>query len=159
MPMSSNSTLVSAWALLTLAMSSRIGKCYLSSLAGRPIQLLHQRPAVVDAPHGRGQLRKLAEPTITPTGKRIPGLELDHPRQLTLIHALVSFAHIAAGNTFTTAEIHPAVIEAIDCAPKHYTLGSLRYDLSKLRAKGLVAKRTLTGINCCHMATRFASCS
>jgi hypothetical protein len=30
----------------------------------------------------RGQLRKLAEPTITPTGKRIPGLKLDHPRQL-----------------------------------------------------------------------------
>ena len=41
----------------------------------------------------RGQLRKLAEPTITPTGKRIPGLKLDHPRQLALMHALVRFAH------------------------------------------------------------------
>src|SRR6516225_3647076 len=55
----------------------------------------------------RGQLRLLAEPTITPTGKRIPGLRLDHPRQLALMHALVRFAHIAAGNTFTTAELHP----------------------------------------------------
>jgi hypothetical protein len=88
----------------------------------------------------RGQLRKLAQPTITPTGKRIPGLKLDHPRQLALMHALVRFAHIAAGNTFTTAEIHPAVIEALGCPPELYTLGSLRYDLSKLRAKGLVAK-------------------
>jgi hypothetical protein len=88
----------------------------------------------------RGQLRKLAEPTITSTGKRIPGLKLDHPRQLALMHALVRFAHIAAGNTFTTAEIHPTVIEALGCAPQHYTLASLRYDLSKLRAKGLVAK-------------------
>jgi hypothetical protein len=88
----------------------------------------------------RGQLRKLAEPTITPTGKRIPGLKLDHPRQLALMHALVRFAHIAAGNIFTTAEIHPAVIEALGCAPNRYTLASLRYDLSKLRAKGLVAK-------------------
>src|SRR6266704_1139642 len=88
----------------------------------------------------RGQLRKLAEPTITATGKRIPGLKLDHPRQLALMHALVRFAHIAAGNTFTTAEIHPAVIEALGCAPESYTLASLRYDLSKLRAKGLVAK-------------------
>jgi hypothetical protein len=88
----------------------------------------------------RGQLRKLAEPTITTTGKRIPGLKLDHPRQLALMHALVRFAHIAAGNTFTTAEIHPAVIEALGCAPERYTLASLRYDLSKLRAKGLVAK-------------------
>jgi hypothetical protein len=88
----------------------------------------------------RGQLRKLAEPTITATGKRIPGLKLDHPRQLALMHALVRFAHIAAGNTFTTAEIHPAVIEALGCDPSHYTLSSLRYDLSKLRAKGLVAR-------------------
>ena len=88
----------------------------------------------------RGQLRKLAQPTITPTGKRIPGLKLDHPRQLAVMHALVRFAHIAAGNTFTTAEIHPAVIEALGCTPEHYTLGSLRYDLSKLRAKGLVTK-------------------
>jgi hypothetical protein len=88
----------------------------------------------------RGQLRKLAEPTITPTGKRIPGLKLDHPRQLALMHALVRFAHVAAGSTFTTAEIHPAVIEALGCARESYTLASLRYDLSKLRAKGLVAK-------------------
>jgi hypothetical protein len=88
----------------------------------------------------RGQLRKLAEPTITTAGKRIPGLKLDHPRQLALMHALVRFAHVAAGNTFTTAEIHPAVIAALGCDPEHYTLASLRYDLSKLRAKGLVAK-------------------
>jgi hypothetical protein len=73
-------------------------------------------------------------------GKRIPGLKLDHPRQLALMHALVRFAHIAAGSTFTTAEIHPAVIKALGCALKNYTLASLRYDISKLRAKGLVAK-------------------
>ena len=88
----------------------------------------------------RGQLRKLAEPTITSTGKRIPGLKLDHPRQLALMHALVRFAHVAADNTFTTAEIYPAVIKALGCVPDSYTLASLRYDLSKLRAKGLVAK-------------------
>jgi hypothetical protein len=88
----------------------------------------------------RGQLRRLTEPTITPTGRRIPGLRLDHPRQLALMHALVRFAHIAAGNTFTTAEIQPYVIKALGCPSDRYTLASLRYDLSKLRAKGLVAK-------------------
>ena len=88
----------------------------------------------------RGQLRKLAEPTFTPAGKRIPGLKLDHPRQLALMHALVRFAHIAAGNTFTTAELHPRVIEALGGSTDCYTLAALRYDLSKLRAKGLVAK-------------------
>src|ERR1700682_602952 len=88
----------------------------------------------------RGQLRRLAEPSVTSTGKRIPGLKLDHPRQLALMHALVRVGHNAAPNTFTTAEIHPAVIKALGCAPDNYTLASLRYDLSKLRAKGLVAK-------------------
>jgi len=44
-----------------------------------------------------------------PAGRRIPGLKLDHPRQLALMHALVCFAHIAAGSTFTTAEIYPHV--------------------------------------------------
>jgi hypothetical protein len=88
----------------------------------------------------RGHLRRLAEPTITPTGKRIPGLRLDHPRQLALMHALVRFANVASGNGFTTAEIHPHVIKALGCSPDCYTLASLRYDLSKLRAKGLVTK-------------------
>jgi hypothetical protein len=88
----------------------------------------------------RGELRRLAEPTVTAAGKRIPGLKLDHPRQLALMHALVRFAHVAAGNTFTTAEIHPHVIEALGCRPDAYTLASLRYDLSKLRAKGLITK-------------------
>jgi hypothetical protein len=69
-----------------------------------------------------------------------PGLRLDHPRQLALMHALVRFAHVAAGNSFTTAELHPHVAKALGCAPESYTLASLRYDLSKLRAKGLVTK-------------------
>lgn len=63
----------------------------------------------------RVRLRKLAEPTITPTEKRIQSLTFDHPCQLALMHALVRFAHIAAGNSFTTAQIHPAVIEALGC--------------------------------------------
>lgn len=88
----------------------------------------------------RGQLRKLAEPTVLADGKRIPGLKLDHPRQLALMHALVRFAHIAAANTFTTAEIYPRTLAALELSAKQYSLASLRYDLSKLRAKGLVEK-------------------
>ena len=65
----------------------------------------------------RGQLRQLAEPTITPTGKRIPGLKLDHPRQLALMHALVRFAHIAGANAFTTAELYPRILAALGCPP------------------------------------------
>lgn len=88
----------------------------------------------------RGQLHRLSQPTVTANGKRIPGLKLDNPRQLALMHALVRFSHIAAGSTFTTAELHAPVAEALGLATGDYKLGSLRYDLSKLRAKDLVQK-------------------
>jgi hypothetical protein len=87
-----------------------------------------------------GQLRALAAPTILPGGKRIPGLKLDHPRQLALMHALVRFAHVAAGNSFRTCELHAPTAEALGCTLSQYRLSSLRYDRSKLRAKGLVEK-------------------
>src|ERR1700730_811150 len=61
----------------------------------------------------RGQLRKLAEPTVLENGKRIPGLKIDHPRQLAVMHALVRFAHIAAGGKFSTREIHAFTAEAL----------------------------------------------
>ena len=88
----------------------------------------------------RGQLSKLAQPTVMPNGKRIPGLRLDHPRQLAVMHALVRFSHIAAQSTFTTLEIYADTLAALETSPKQYSLASLRYDLSKLRAKGLVEK-------------------
>jgi hypothetical protein len=88
----------------------------------------------------RGELKKLSQPTLLPSGKRIPGLRLDHPRQLAVMHALVRFSHIAAGRTFSMAELHAPVAEALARSTADYRLSSLRYDLSKLRAKGLVEK-------------------
>src|SRR5205085_9672493 len=82
----------------------------------------------------RGQLRKLAEPTILPNGRRIPGLKIDHPGQLALMHGLVRFAHIAAGSTFLTQEIHPYKLEALGRSEAECRLASLRYALSMLRA-------------------------
>jgi hypothetical protein len=58
----------------------------------------------------RGQLRRLAEPTILANGRRIPGLKLDHPRQLAVMHSLVRFANVAAGGKFTTADVLPSGI-------------------------------------------------
>ena len=63
----------------------------------------------------RGQLKALAAPTIQPGGKRIPGLKLDNPRQLALMHALVRFAHVAAGNSFSTCELHASTAAALGC--------------------------------------------
>jgi hypothetical protein len=88
----------------------------------------------------RGQLQKLAQPTTLTTGKRIPGLKLDHPRQLAVMHALVRFANIAAGSTFTTADLYPPALDTLGLPQSQYSLASLRYDLSKLRAKALLEK-------------------
>lgn len=88
----------------------------------------------------RGQLQTLIQPTFLPNGKRIPGLKLDHPRQLALMHALVRFSHIAAQDSFSTTEVHADTAAALGLTATEYTLGSLRYDLSKLRAKGLVKR-------------------
>src|SRR5690606_18646072 len=62
----------------------------------------------------RGQLRHLAEATRLPSGRRVSGLKLDHPRQLALMHALVRFAHIAAGDTFTIKDLHSVAAAALD---------------------------------------------
>jgi len=86
----------------------------------------------------RGQLRKLAEPTVLANGKRIPGLKLDHPRQLAVMHTLVRFANIAACNQFSTRDLLEPATEALGVESDSYSLASLRYDLSKLRAKGLL---------------------
>jgi hypothetical protein len=88
----------------------------------------------------RGQLLKLTQPTVLSNGKRIPGLKLDHPRQLALMQALVRFSHIAAQDSFSTVEVHADTAAALGRTTAHYSLASLRYDLSKLRVKGLVER-------------------
>jgi len=114
-------------------------------------QLRQHMSAIIDNYHNaqqdiletfvdRGQLRKLGEPTILANGKRIPGLKLDHPRQLAVMHALVRFANIAAGEGFRSTDVYMPALKALGAEPSQYTLASFRYDLSKLRAKDLVEK-------------------
>jgi hypothetical protein len=88
----------------------------------------------------RGELGQLTQPTFLPNGRRIPGLRLDHPRLLALMHSLVRFCYLAAEGTFTTRDLYPQTLQALQKTPEEYKLGSLRYDLWKLRAKGLVEK-------------------
>ncbi len=56
------------------------------------------------------------------------------------MHALVRFANIAAGGSFTTKDLHGPALDALGLTESQYSLSSLRYDLSKLRAKDLVEK-------------------
>src|SRR4029077_6429124 len=63
-----------------------------------------------------------------------------NPRQLALMPALARFAQIPAARTFSTAEIYPHAVAALSSTTEQYSLAALRYDLSKLRVKGLVEK-------------------
>ena len=67
---------------------------------------LDAQPDILETFVDRGQLRPLRQPTVIKKGKkgkkarRIPALQLDHPRPLALLPALVRFAHLAGGWDF-----------------------------------------------------------
>jgi hypothetical protein len=88
----------------------------------------------------RGQLARLRQPTITPSGRRTPGLKLDDPRLLAVMQALTCFVHLSRGGRFRTRDLHQRAAEALGLTTDTYRPGQLRYDLAKLRAKGLVVK-------------------
>ncbi len=88
----------------------------------------------------RGQLARLRQPTITPSGRRTPGLKLDDPRLLAVMQALTCFVHVARDGRFRTRDLHQRAAETLGLSTATYRLGQLRYDLAKLRAKGLVAR-------------------
>lgn len=88
----------------------------------------------------RGQLAQLRQPTVTPGGHRTPGLKLDDPRLLAVLQALTCFAYLAGTGCFRTKDLHATTAEALGQTTDSYTLAQLRYDLAKLRAKGLVER-------------------
>jgi hypothetical protein len=88
----------------------------------------------------RGQLARLRQPTVTSSGRRTPGLKLDDPRLLAVMQALTCFVHLARGGRFRTRDLHQRAAEELGMTTATYRLGQLRYDLAKLRAKGLVLK-------------------
>lgn len=92
----------------------------------------------------RGQVRKLGQPTVLPGGKRVPGLKLDHPRQLALMHSLVRFAHVAAGSTFTTAELYPDVVAALGGSTSDYSLASVQNSIRRHTGAGSVLRALTT---------------
>jgi len=88
----------------------------------------------------RGQLERLRQPTVSSSGRRTPGLKLDDPRLLAVLQALTCFALLAGRGRFRTTDLHADVAGSLGKTTESYTLGQLRYDLAKLRGKGLVER-------------------
>ena len=84
-----------------------------------------------------GQLAGLAKPTLV-GHRRVPGLKLHDDR---VIRVLETLLHPGAFATdWTTRELHTRILAHHRLADNDYRLSQLRYDLAKLRAKGLVER-------------------
>jgi hypothetical protein len=84
-----------------------------------------------------GQLAALAKPTLVGQ-RRVPGLKLHDDRVIRLLEALLHPGAFATD--WTTREVHARVLARHRLADNDYRLSQLRYDLAKLRAKGLVQR-------------------
>lgn len=99
---------------------------------------LEAQQDILASPVDRGQLERLRQPTVSATGRRTPGLRLDDPRLLAVLQALTSFAYLVGQGCFRTADLLEDVRRAL--SQPEYRLSQLRYDLGKLRGKGLVVR-------------------
>src|SRR5207302_6519946 len=84
-----------------------------------------------------GQLAALAQPTLVGQ-RRIPGLKLHDDRVIRLLDTLLHPAAFAAD--WTTRDLHARVVARHRLTETDYRLSQLRYDLTKLRAKGFVER-------------------
>jgi hypothetical protein len=84
-----------------------------------------------------GQLAGLAKPTLV-GHRRVPGLKLHDDRVIRLLETLLHPGAFATD--WTTRELHTRVLARHRLAADDYRLSQLRYDLAKLRAKGLVER-------------------
>jgi hypothetical protein len=84
-----------------------------------------------------GQLAALAAPTLIGQ-RRVPGLKLHDDRVIRLLETLLHPGGFV--RDWTTRELHTRVVARHRLVGDSYRLSQLRYDLSKLRAKGFVER-------------------
>ena len=100
---------------------------------------LNVQPDVLSSYVDRGQLEQLRQSSVSPTGRRVPGLRIDDPRLMAVLQAMLCFAYLVGKGVFRTNDLLADVQRVL--GKPDYTLSQLRYDLSKLRGKGLVTRR------------------
>jgi hypothetical protein len=92
---------------------------------------------LLDSTVDTGQLAELAQPTIHGR-RRIPGIKLHDDRVIRLLDALLHPGGLIAD--WTSRDAHARILQRHRLGDTDYRLSQLRYDLSKLRAKGLVER-------------------
>jgi len=79
----------------------------------------------------------LAKPTLIGQ-RRVPGLKLHDDRVIRLLETVLNPGGFI--NHWTTRELHTRIVARHQLTADDYRLSQLRYDLSKLRAKGLIER-------------------
>jgi hypothetical protein len=94
-----------------------------------------QAKSITDAFLDRGPLRKLAEPTILPSGKRVPGRNpITRVNWQGCMRWCASPLSLPAEGLLRRHVYAPA-LDALGLTESHYTLASFRYDLSFLTTR------------------------
>jgi hypothetical protein len=84
-----------------------------------------------------GQFAALAQPTVLGT-RRVPGIKLHDDRVIRLLDTLLHPGGLIAD--WTSRDAYTRIVRRHRLAEGDYRLSQLRYDLTKLRAKGLVER-------------------
>lgn len=86
----------------------------------------------------RGIAYALAETTVA-GNRRIPGIKLDNRRLMAVLEAVKQYSNLVDG--FTNQILRGQVARILGIPVQEYSSSQMQYDLSKLRAKGLVEKK------------------
>jgi hypothetical protein len=106
-------------------------------LAATNERCLDEQAELLTSAVDTGQLAALAAPTLIGQ-RRVPGLKLHDDRVIRLLETLLDPGGFV--RDWTSRELHTRVVARHRLAGDEYRLSQLRYDLSKLRAKGLVER-------------------
>jgi len=106
-------------------------------MAGAAQRYLELHAGLLDSSVDAGQLADLTKPTLL--GKRrIPGLRLQDDRVLRVLDVVLQPAGCVAD--WTIADLHARLLARYRLTADDYRPSQLRYDLWKLRAKGLITR-------------------
>lgn len=106
-------------------------------MAGTNQRYLDLQAELLDSTVDTGQFAALAQPTIL--GKRrVPGIKLHDDRVIRLLDTLLHPGGLIAD--WTSRDAYARIRSRHRLAEGDYRLSQLRYDLTKLRAKGLVER-------------------
>lgn len=98
---------------------------------------LEQQVELLDSTVDTGALAELAKP-VQQARRRVPGIKLNDDRLLRLVETLLYSGSLLGD--WTTHDLLERVCARHRLDEENYRLGQLRYDLSKLRAHGLVTR-------------------